>query len=224
VSGAANPAAGSTAQRRAPAARRRLVPLVAAVWGAAAAGVVLATLALTGDEPATTAERAAATPQAAAPAAPAPTGGVRGLGDRIAMSFGSASVGSVVNVTGPREVMGLRVRPGERVFQAQVTVVNLRERPITFAPSQLTLTPRRAVGDVTVATGSAEGGRIPARSPHRFAVRFTLARTGALPDLRIGDPGTSRRTTVALGSTSGLETLDLGEHHLPPSPTGGRGR
>jgi hypothetical protein len=199
---------------------RRLTPILVGVWAAAIAGVALGVSALTTSDSATVPERAAS----AAPATP-PAAGPAGLGDRVRMSFGVASVGSVVKVTGPAYAMGMRVEPGEQVFQAQVTVVNVQRRPVVYDPDLMRLTPRGRVGAVVVATGSAEGGRIEALAAHRFAIRFALASGAPLPQLRLGDPAGGRPTRVSLGSTSGIGTLDLGEHHPAVQPsTGGRGR
>src|SRR5688500_9741907 len=120
---------------------RRLAPILVSVWAAAIAGVALGVSALTASDPATVPDRAAS----AAPAAPSlccPAG----PGDRIRMSFGVASVGSVVQVTGPAYAMGMRVQPGERVFQAQVTVINVQRRPVVYDPDLMRLTPRGPVG------------------------------------------------------------------------------
>jgi hypothetical protein len=210
----ADQAAGTLRRRQAPAVRgRRLLPVVTLVWAAALAGVALSIVTLTDDSTA---------PQL--PAAPGAerAGGLRAAGDRIGLSFGSASVGGVVRVTGPSAVMGLPVGPGEEVLQAQVTVVNLRRQAIVFPPGQLRLRSRGGLGAVVTATGSSEGGRIEARSPHRFAVRFALATGAPLPRLALRDPGTGRVTVVDLGARSALGTLDLAEHHQPA--TGGPGR
>ena len=191
---------------------RRLTPILVGVWAAAIAGGVLSVSAMTTSDRAIVSERAA-------------TVGPAGLGDRIRMSFGVASVGGVVKVTGPAYAMGMRVRPGEQVFQAQVTVVNVQRRPVVYAPDLMSLTPRSRVGAVAVATGSADGGRIDALAAHRFAIRFALASGAPLPQLRLGDPAGGRPTTVSLGSASGIQTLDLAKHHPAVQPsTGGRGR
>ena len=110
------------------------------------------------------------------------------------------------------------------MLQAQVTVVNLGRTPIVYAPSHLRLRSRGGLGATAIATGSAEGGRIGARTPHRFAVRFALADGSPLPRLAVADPGSGRTSVVDLGGTDGLKTLDLSEHHQPAPATGGHGR
>jgi hypothetical protein len=191
------------------------------VWAAAVAGAVIGASALTDDGPATRAPGPAAS---AAPAGP-PPGGPYVVGDRVRMSFGVASVGSVVKVTGPAYAMGLERRPGDRVFQAQLTLVNLERRAVVYDPKLVTLAPRRGVGAVTIATGSADRGRIEALAAHRFAIRFALAPGVPLPQLRLRDPAGGRAAAVVLGDTRGLDTLDLAEHHpAGQPPTGGRGR
>ena len=208
-------AAGTLRRRWAPAVRgRRLLPAVTIVWAATLAGAAMSLVALTEDD---------GTPRAT----PAPPGaeradGLRALGDRLPLSFGSASVGGVVRVTGPTSVMGLPVRAGEQVFQAQVTVVNLRREAVVFAPEQLRLRARDGLGAVVIATGSADGGRIEARTPHRFAVRFALPAGAQLPRLSVEDPATGRAALVDLGARDGVGTLDLAEHHQ--GAAGGRTR
>jgi hypothetical protein len=188
--------------------------VVAAVWALGLTGAVVGVAALTGDD---ARDRAAA--PAAAPAE-APARGQYGLGDRIRTSFGVASVGSVVTVTGPRYAMGLKTRPDDRVFQIQLAMVNRGRRSVVVDPDLVTLTPSRALGDVAIATGSARGGRIAALSAHNYAIRFAIASGAPLPRLRLRDPATGRISAVALGSTSGTGTLDLSKHH--PTPGGGR--
>ena len=204
-----------------PAGRgRRTAALLAAVWAAAIAGAVIGVTALTGDDAvAPPPDRSTASAREATP----PPGGAYGLGDRIRTSFGVASVGSVVRVTGPGYAMGLELRPGDRVFQAQLTLVNMNRGPVVYDPGLVTAAPRKDVGAFVIATGSARGGRIDGLSAHRYAVRFALAPGAELPRLRLGDPAGGKAALVALGSTRGLETLDLAEHHpVPRSPTGGR--
>jgi hypothetical protein len=198
-----------------------VAPVVLGVWAAAIAGGAIGVTTLTSGDEAAAPDRGASGAQVRT----IPPGGRGALGDRIRMSFGVASVGGVVNVTGPSYAMGMRVRPGERVYQAQLTLVNVRREPAVYDPELVTLTPKRDLGAVQIATGSADGGRIDALSAHRFAIRFALASGAPLPQLRLGDPAGGRPTTVSLGGTSGLETLDLAEHHPVPQPsTGGRGR
>ena len=182
--------------------RRRA--LTFAVWAAALAGTALGADALRTDD------RTVATP-AADRVAPVPAAGPLRLGDRIPMSFGNASVGSVVRLTGPEVAAGMGLRAGERAYQAQLTVINLSSRPVTFAPSAIAFD--GGARNVQVGTGAAEGGRSAGRSPHRFTIRFVAPAAGALPALRVTDPGTGRTRAVALGSAEALKTLDLGELH-----------
>ena len=199
---------------------RRIIALLAAVWAAAVAGAAIGVATLTGDDAAAPPAERAATP---ARQAATPPDGAHRLGDRIRTSFGVASVGGVVNVTGPAYAMGLDLRPGDRVFQAQLTLVNMDRDAVVYDPALVTLTPRDAVGAVAIATGSARGGRIEGLSAHRYAVRFALAPGAELPRLRLRDPAGGDAALVALGSARGLETLDLAKHHpVPQSPTGGR--
>lgn len=190
--------------------------LTFAVWAAAVAGAALGAAALTDDPPLPTAVRPA----------PVPATGTLEVGDRIPMSFGNASVGSVVRLTGGNVATTMRPRAGERAFQVQLTVINLRRRPLTFAPDQLSLEPASQVRKMQVATGAAEGGRIGARRPHRFSIRFVAPATGALPALLVRDPGTGRRRAVALGGAADVDTFDLGAMHRSSghTATGGRHR
>jgi hypothetical protein len=174
---------------------------VATVWAAAAAGGVLAVVAL--------ATHDAAGP--ASPAAPAARQPGPKVGDRLETSFGSLSVDYVVRLVGTDTPMGVRVGAREIPVQIGVTMTNLEHRSVRITPQAFRLP---GAGQSIVDVGRLPGDRLEALRAHRWTLRYAAPAGAALPALQITDPGRPSPVAVALGSPKGLVELDVTTHRF----------
>ena len=55
---------------------------------------------------------------------------------------------------------------------------------------------------------------MPAYSQHRFTLRYSVADAATLPRFVFHDPGRRAPVVVGLGSSRGLGTLDVLNHHF----------
>ncbi|HEY3018795.1 MAG TPA: hypothetical protein VGJ32_01315 [Solirubrobacteraceae bacterium] len=178
-----------------PAKRLLARGLVLSVWAGALAGAVIGVAALADRGP------------TRGPAAP----GIAKLHQRVTTSFGTMSVDYVVKLVGAPNPMGLSDAPGQLPIQVGVTLTNLDKRPLRFTPRMFEM-PRIATGGVDV--GRLEGGRMPSLSQHRFTLRYSIADAASLPRLKFHDPGRAAPVLVELGSSRGLGTLNVLNHHF----------
>jgi hypothetical protein len=167
-----------------------------AVWGGALAGAVLGIASI--------ADRG---PRARSAAAP----GIVHIGQHVTTSFGTMSVDYVVEVVGAPNPMGLSDAPGQLPIQVGVTLTNLGRHALRYTPRMFEL-PRIASGGVDA--GRLEGGRMPPFSAHRFSLRYSVPDAATLPRVRFHDPGRRAPIVIELGSSKGLGTLNVLNHHF----------
>jgi hypothetical protein len=189
-----------------PAPRRRPLgrALVAAAWVGALAGAVLGLVSLLSTKTSS---------------APAPTNpGVARIGDHITTSFGTMSVDYVVRLVGAKNPMGVSDAAGQLPVQIAVTLTNLQKRPLHVTPRMFEL-PAIASGEAEFGAMRGDGtspssGSIASLTAHRVQLRYAVPDAATLPRLKFHDPGARRPVVIALGSSKGLGTLNVVDHHF----------
>jgi len=184
-----------------PAPRRRPIgrALIAATWVGALAGAVIGLVSLLN------------TPTSSAPAPTHP--GVARVGEHITTSFGTMSVDYVVRLVGARNPMGIATGPGQLPVQIAVTLTNLQKRPLRVTPQLFQMPAIVSGGGVDSGFGLRNGALKPL-SAHRFQLRFAVPDAARLPRLTFRDPGARRPVVIELGSSKGLGTLNVVDHHF----------
>src|SRR3954470_16551323 len=189
-----------------PAPRRRPIgrALVTATWVGALAGAVIGLVSLLSTQ----------TSSAPAPANP----GVARLGEHLTTSFGAMSVDNVVRLVGAPNPMGISDAPGQLPVQIAVTMTNLQKRPLRVTPQMFEL-PAIASGGVDSGASRGDGrspssGVVASLSAHRFQLRYAVPDAATLPRMKFHDPGARRPVVIALGSSKGLGTLNVVDHHF----------
>jgi|tagenome__1003787_1003787.scaffolds.fasta_scaffold20823149_2 hypothetical protein len=190
-----------------PAPRRRPVgrALVAATWAGALAGAVIGLVSLLSTSPSS---------------APAPTNpGIAHLGQHITTSFGTMSVDYVVRLTGAPNPMGVPDAAGQLPVQVAVTLTNLRKQPLRVTPQMFEMPAIVSGGGIDSGASRGDGSNpssfaVKSLTAHRFQLRYAVPDAATLPRLKFHDPGARRPVVIALGSSKGLGTLNVIDHHF----------
>jgi hypothetical protein len=177
--------------------------LVGAVLALAVTGAVLASGALGG---------AAEPVEKAFPAEPGQTYGPFEVADDVPTSFGAMSVKHAERVDGltARDLAGMThgvnglVREKTSRIQATVTVTNLLDRPVDYAPERFTLRTSAGGSPIKLAGASVKPGSLQPDASIDFRVDFNAPRKAKRFWVDFTDPGRAAPLTVDLGRVKAL--------------------